>query len=182
MCLLVNKVNDELPLKTAEKDIPCLKIVQIRENSLVLTPYRYVPVTSEVLRGEKDFLPERFEPGDYEFESCGIQAEVYAGAVHIYACTRGSTRIIMNEALSMIWPRCPHEVAVYLCTIPKGTEYMEGTFNGHKCYGSKAVRFKRELMRLGGNANTDAVFAAYAKVEQELAPVIEEIEFEDECD
>lgn len=186
MCLEIRKGNkDELPIKIAEKDIPCLKLLEIRkigypkEESCHVTPYRGVLVQQEVLRGEKDFLPKKCKPGDYEFDSYDTYADIGAGAIHTFACTQDSVYIITGEIEFLRGFICPHTTVVYLCVIPKGTEYMEGTFDGHKCYGSKAVRFKRELLKYDSSMRQDKV-SIYAKVKQEISPIIEEMEFGEE--
>lgn len=175
MCLEIQKVNGELPIKIAERDIPCLKIVERRESGYV-TPYRYANVPREVLRGEKLFLPDRSLPGDYQ-EECGFTswADIGAGAIHVYECGSDSIRSITSEVFFLLhWP-CGYESVVYLCVIPKGTEYLEGTFDGHRCYGSKAIRFERELLRFYDKIELGES-EVHDRVRQKLTPIINELE------
>lgn len=186
MCLQVFIANNELPIAIAEKDIPCLKILEIdkagsSDDACHVTPYRGVKVPPEVLSGEKNFLPKRQEPGDYEvmpyFDSnFRLCAEVSSGAIHTFACAEDSAQTIASEIcfLRRFLSSRNTVTVVYLCVIPEGTEYMEGTFDEHKCYGSKAVRFERELLRYDGTMDQSRS-QAYAKIQRELAPLVEEI-------
>lgn len=151
MCLEVKKTKEgDLPVKIADRDIRCMKVLEIDEYGY-RTPYRYKQLPSEIVNGERDFTADRNAPGDYDEEIFFIKdvsyAEVGAGAIHTYAYTKESDKAIRSEVsfLRRMW--CPRATIVYECIIPKGTEYMEGIYEKHKCYGSKSIRFVKELIR-----------------------------------
>lgn len=142
-------------MKVAGKDIRCMKILE-EDQWGYRTPYRFNEVTPEVVRGEKDFTADRSAPGDYVSESRYVGAgyvcvEIGAGAVHTYAYTKDSDKAIRSE-VSFLRRQyyCPRAAVVFECVIPEGTEYIEGIYDGEKCYGSKSIRFVRELMRFEG--------------------------------
>ena len=151
MCLEVKKTKDgNLPVKIADKDIRCMKVLEVDEYGY-RTPYRYKHLHPDIIGGKEDFTADRNIPGDYDEETFTDMyeeyAEISAGAVHTYAYTEESDKAIRNEVafLRRMW--CPRATVVFECVIPKGTEYMEGVYEKHKCYGSKSIRFVRELIR-----------------------------------
>lgn len=151
MCLEVKKTEEgNLPVKTADRDIRCMKVLELYEG-VYSTPYMCRRVPDEAVRGEEDFTADRSQPGDYEEESLfGVfeYAEIGAGAIHTFAYTEDSDRAIRGEITFLRRHYCPRATVVFECVIPEGTEYMEGVYDGHKCYGSKSVRFVRELLRI----------------------------------
>jgi hypothetical protein len=154
MCLEVKKTKDgDLPLKIADRDIRCMKVLEKDEYGY-RTPYRYTGLHPDIISGKRDFTAERSVPGDYDEENFVIKdvnyAEVGAGAVHTYAYTEESDKAIKCEILFLRRMYCPRETVVFECMIPKGTEYMEGLYDRHKCYGSKSIRFVRKLMHFKG--------------------------------
>lgn len=151
MCLEVKKTEEGvLPVKIADKDIRCMKVLELDEYGY-RTPYRYKRLHPDVVSGKEDFVADRNGPGDYEEETFVAYSEDYseigAGAVHTYAYTEESDKAVRNEVafLRRMW--CPRATVVFECVIPKGTEYMEGLYDRHKCYGSKSIRFVKELIR-----------------------------------
>ena len=151
MCLEVKKTDEGvLPVKIADKDIRCMKVLEVDDEGYH-TPYRYKRLHPDIIGGEKDFAADRNIPGDYEEETFVFMREEYAkigaGAVHTYAYTEDSDKAIRSEVtfLRRMW--CPRATVVFECVIPKGTEYMEGEYEMHKCYGSKSIRFVKELIR-----------------------------------
>lgn len=151
MCLEVKKTEEgKLPVKIADKDIRCMKVLEVDEYGY-RTPYRYKRVHQDIVSGKEDFVADRNSPGDYDEETFTAMYEEYveisAGAVHTYAYTEESDKAIRNEVafLRRMW--CPRATVVFECVIPEGTEYMEGVYEKHKCYGSKSIRFVRELIR-----------------------------------
>ena len=154
MCLKVKKTEEGvLPVKIADKDIRCMKVLEVDEYGY-RTPYRYKQLHPDVVGGKEDFVAERNAPGDYEEDEEETfvamheeYAEIGAGAVHTYAYTEDSDKAIRSEVafLRRMW--CPRATVVFECVIPEGTEYIEGVYEGHKCYGSKSIRFVRELLR-----------------------------------
>ena len=151
MCLEVKKTKEgNLPLKIADRDIRCMKVLE-EDDEGYRTPYRYKRVHPDIISGEVAFVADRSYLGDYEVENFTAMheeyAEIGAGAVHTYAFTEESDKAIRNEVafLRRMW--CPRATVVFECVIPKGTEYMEGVYEKHKCYGSKSIRFVKELIR-----------------------------------
>lgn len=141
----------DLPVKIAGKDIRCMKVLEQRKDGYI-TPYRYKHVPDETISGEEDFTADRSAPGDYGLEtrfsvSGRAHVEIGGGAVHTYAYTKDSDKAIRSEVLFLRRQYCPQATVVFECVIPKGTEYMAGTYDGKKCYGSKSIRFVRELLR-----------------------------------
>lgn len=152
MCLEVKMTEKgDLPVKIADKDIRCMKVLEQRKDGYI-TPYRYKHVPDEVISGEEDFAADRSAPGDYELEthfsvSGRARVEIGGGAVHTYAYTKDSDKAIRSEVLFLRRQYCPRATVVFECVIPKGTEYIAGEYERHKCYGSKSIRFVRELLR-----------------------------------
>ena len=158
MCLEVKKTEEgNLPVKVADKDIRCMKVLEVDEYGY-RTPYRYKRLHQDVVSGKEDFTADRNIPGDYNYESFLISgliyAEVGAGAVHTYAYTEESDKAIRSEVMFLRQAYCPRATVVFECVIPKGTEYMEGVYEKHKCYGSKSIRFVRELLRFDDNPDS----------------------------
>lgn len=178
MCLEVKKTKEgNLPVKIADKDIRCMKVLEVDEYGY-RTPYRYKRLHPDVISGKKDFTAERSVPGDYERENFTFAheeyAEIGAGAVHTYAYTEESDKAIGNEVAFLRRIRCPRAtvVVVFECVIPKGTEYMEGVYEKHKCYGSKSIRFVKELIRFDncpdspGDPDDPKIIYGYGKIEE----------------
>ena len=174
MCLEVKKTEEgNLPVKVADKDIRCMKVLEVDEYGY-RTPYRYKRLHPDVVGGKEDFVADRNAPGDYEEETFVAMREEYAeigaGAVHTYAYTEKSDKAIRSEVafLRRMW--CPRATVVFECVIPEGTEYIEGVYEGHKCYGSKSIRFVRELLRLDncseGPTDPGDQEITYGKVEE----------------
>lgn len=173
MCLEVKKTKEgDLPLKIADKDIRCMKVLEVDECGY-RTPYRYKYLHQDIISGEVAFVADRSVPGDYEEETFLAMheeyAEIGAGAVHTYAYTKESDKAIRNEVLFLRRMGCPRATVVFECVIPKGTEYMEGVYEKHKCYGSKSIRFVRELIRFDncpGISDLDDREIIYDKIEE----------------
>ena len=151
MCLEVKKTKEgDLPLKVADRDIRCMKVLEVDDEGY-RTPYRYKHLHPDIISGEVAFVADRSVPGDYEEENFTAMheeyAEIGAGAVHTYAYTEESDKAIRNEVAFLRRMGCPRATVVFECVIPKGTEYMEGVYEKHKCYGSKSIRFVKELIR-----------------------------------
>ena len=145
-------------MKIADKDIRCMKVLEQRRDGYI-TPYRYKHVPDETISGEEDFTADRSAPGDYELEtrfpvSGRARVEIGGGAVHTYAYTEESDKAIRNEVAFLRRQYCLRATVVFECVIPKGTEYMEGVYEKHKCYGSKSIRFVRELLRFDVNPDS----------------------------
>lgn len=151
--MTIHKVHGKAVVRKAERDIPCMKIVEFETcgyEKKCYTPYMCMEVGDEILRGEKLMVPAPLRRGDPEIEDiAGNLAAVYANHIHTYAYTPTSDEAIYNEISFLLSESddtvCRTSVAVYRCVIPEGTEYIEGTNNGFGGYCSKAIRFERKL-------------------------------------
>lgn len=151
--MTIHKVHGKAVVRKAEKDIPCMKLVEFETcgyEKACRTPYMCMKVSDETLRGEKLMIPAPLRRGDPEIEDvAGNLAAVYANHIHTYAYTPTSDETVYNEITFLLSESgdtvCRTSVAVYRCVIPEGTEYIEGTNGGSSGYCSKAIRFEREL-------------------------------------
>lgn len=151
--MTIHKVHGKAVVRKAEKDIPCMKLVEFETcgyEKACRTPYMCKEVSDEILRGEKPMVPAPLRRGDPEIEDIdGILAAVYANHIHTYAFTPTSDEAIYNEVMyllsSLSDSRYRTSVAVYMCVIPEGTEYLEGSYRGCNSYCSKAIHFERKL-------------------------------------
>lgn len=150
--MTIHKVDGKVAVRKAEKDIPCMKLVEFETNGyekVCRTPYMFMEVSNEILRGEKDMVPAPLRRNDPEIEDIvGDLAAVYANHIHTYAFTQTSAEVIYNEITFLLSESSTvyhTAVAVYQCVIPKGTEYIEGTNGGFSSYCSKAIRFEKKL-------------------------------------
>lgn len=179
MCLYTKQYK----FQTADEDIVCWKVLEIIEGydgEKVITPFAFRPVPECVLNGEVPFVPAPFEIDQlvrrlntYESEySIGIEE----GVIHTYGAKDlkaidmydemtyhvgfigGGEGYIGMQQSDIIGCDVDPEIvgiALYKCVIPKGTEYIEGTYTGHgyggrSCtdlvsYGSKAIRFVEKV-------------------------------------
>ncbi len=154
--MIVYKVDGKVPVRKAEEDIPCMKIVEFAhdcdDEKVCFTPYMYKNIDNAMLRGEKDMTPDLSCGSD-----CGIEhptdeiAWVRSGYIHTHAYTPISDKVVYNEITFLLLEQSkdrPTSVAVYECVIPKGTEYIEGYTGGRehfKNYCSKAIRFGKKI-------------------------------------
>lgn len=132
MCLEVKS-----SVKIAEEDIVCYKHVLAvvpfnnTEKMRFYTLYQHTPVSI----GETYTLEGKLEDCFY----CGsksvtshLKVCVSRGAFHSYSFVSDIAELVTNKG-----------EAIIECTIPKGTEYVEGEFCGRKSYASKAITYVR---------------------------------------
>lgn len=169
--------------QVADEDIVCWKVLEIvegHEGEKVITPFAFCPVPDEALSGKELFTPKEPELdnlqmrlGRYPDES---PTSIDEGVIHTYGAEDlkaiemydemtyhvgnigGGEGYIGQCDASIIGCDPDPEIvgiALYKCVIPKGTEYIAGTYTGHgysgrSCsdlvsYGSKAIRFVEKV-------------------------------------
>ncbi len=180
MCLYTK----QFKFRVADEDIVCWKVLEIingNDGEKVITPFAFWPVTEDELSGKKLFVPNEFET---EYLINRLEAEtksdytisVEEGVIHTYGAKDlraidmydemtyhvhfigGGEGYIDAHRGEIIGCDVDPEItgiALYKCVIPKGTEYIEGTYTGHgyagrACsdlvsYGSKAIRFVEKV-------------------------------------
>lgn len=151
--MIIHKSYGKADIRKAERDIPCMKVVEFETRGCektCRTPYMRMEVSDEILRGEKDMVPAPLRRGDPEIEDVTWNlAAVYANHIHTYAFTQTSEEAIYNEVMYLLSEiddtAYRTSVAVYMCVIPEGTKYIEGSYRGSNSYCSKAIRFERKL-------------------------------------
>lgn len=131
---------------TAEKDIPCWKMLEIVEgkdgNPMYVTPYQFKPVPPEVMRGEETLKPDEkpfYYPEDVTIDRGFIHT--YGGeidprdAINILLRNCGmigawETYITLGviESMSLECETAPKILGMAFCeaVIPKGASYIEG--------------------------------------------------------
>lgn len=169
--------------RVADEDIVCWKVLEIvdgHDGEKVITPFAFWPVPEDALNGKELFEPNEFEAEDlqslldsYPDES---PTNVEEGVIHTYGAKdlraidmydemtyhvgfigSGEGYIDMHRGDIIGCDPDPDilGIALYKCVIPKGTEYIEGTYTGHGyngrawsdlvSYGSKAIRFVEKV-------------------------------------
>lgn len=180
MCLYT----EQTKLSVADKDIECWKILEILENrdgeEIYVTPYAFRKVEAHVLSGEVPFVPEpyNYEEIIKELEMIDYSVGIEAGFIHVY------DKLTVNEMVSeikfhtnFIGTPDPYiknidskrldcmikasslGYAVFKCIIPKGTEYLSGTYPGHGANAcvlsmcTKSLVFKEKVMEIRDTLN-----------------------------
>lgn len=164
--MIIHKVDGKAVVRKAEKDIPCMKLVEFETcgyEKTCHTPYMCMEVSNEILGGDKLMVPAPLRRGDPEFEDIvGNLAGVYANHIHTYAFTPKSDEVIYDEITDLLSESsdtvCRTSVAVYRCVIPEGTEYIEGTNRRFNSYCSKAIRFERKLCEFTTDTPMDEIW------------------------
>lgn len=114
-----------MKIKKADKDIVCFKrVVKIGKN--YKTPYKHAVIPSECFKSEMEYTAT----GEIDIKVSDFQNEVRGGMIHTYE--------YRSSAVSEMFPN----EEVWVCIIPKGTEYVWGV-DGHdeSSFASKAIRF-----------------------------------------
>lgn len=108
MCLYI----DRFKFKTAEKDIPCWKVLEIIEGTdgeeITVTPYAFARVDERVLNGEAPFRPDMRQRrgldeeiqiclNKYGEEDCSRLLSVDKGVVHSYDASSGAVQDMYSE-------------------------------------------------------------------------------------
>lgn len=177
--------------RVAEEDIVCWKVLEIVDGNYgekIVTPFAFWPMTEDELSGKKLFTPNELEAEHLQRRLDGYPDEsptcIEDGVIHTYGANReidtydemtyhvdfiGSHESYIGMHQSNIIGCDPDPeivgIALYKCVIPKGTEYIEGTYTGHgysgrSCsdlvsYGSKAIRFVEKVAEWRRNDGYD---------------------------
>ena len=181
MCLFIKQYK----FLAADEDIVCWKVLEIVEGNdgeKVVTPFAFRPVPECVLNGEELFVPAVHETDrlagmlDRHSEDEDLVVTVEEGVIHTYGAKDlkavdmydemtyhvgfiGAEESYIGMYQSNIIGCDPEPnvlgIALYKCVIPKGTEYIAGTYTGHGysgrsgsdlvSYGSKAIRFVEKV-------------------------------------
>ena len=171
--MITEKTDGKVTVRKAGRDIPCLKLVAFQTNDIgekeCFTPYMYLKVHDDVLRGEADLTPVERVGGFAEITDISEdKAAVHGGYIHVYA-TAGDGDGIPGAYLYLLGQSALFEksVAAYLCVIPEGTEYIEGSCTEgsktHKCYCAKAVRFKEKLLDVSKDTSWTELYSMQSK-------------------
>lgn len=171
--------------RVAEEDIVCWKVLEIVDGNYgekIITPFAFRPVTEDELSGKVLFTPNTLEAEHLQrmLDSYPDENESFTGiedgVIHTYGAKDiraiemydemtyhvgniggGEGYIGMHEGVIIGCGPDPEIVgiALYKCVIPRGAEYIEGTYTGHgysgrPCpdlvsYGSKAIRFVEKV-------------------------------------
>lgn len=149
MCLEVRTLTGKIRVRTARKDIPCLKIVEMR-GGLCYTPYMRTLIPQSTLEGKNEFLAESNHM-TAPYRLSGTRYALRGGYVHTYAFTGRANETLTDEAEYLCDSHGKtYTIVVYRCVIPKGTEFVKGRTRrdktrGDKSYASKAIRFTEKL-------------------------------------
>ena len=186
-----------------------LEIIEANDGEKIVTPFVFCPLTEDELNGKKLFKPDKRDADSlatwlkmYEEE---IKPHHYnsveEGVIHTYGAKYftvkdlydemnyhingiGSDEIYIDtqqsETIGCDMNPMILGIALYKCVIPKGTEYIAGTYIGHSgshliSYGSKGIRFvekaaewrKRDGYDTGGICLQDKVRTLVKEMLQE---------------
>ena len=156
-----------------------LEIIEANGGEKIVTPFAFCPLTEDELNSKKLFKPDKRDADSlatwlkmYEEE---IKPHHYnsveEGVIHTYGATYFTVKDLYDEMNYHIGYIGSDEVyigmhqsenigcdmnpmimgfALYKCVIPKGTEYIAGTYIGHSgshliSYGSKGIRFVEKV-------------------------------------
>ena len=164
----------------ADREITCWKIVETLEdrngNPVRVTPYMFRHIPDDVIDGKRPFWTGRPECA---YELCeGMYNHILDGYIHTFATPRGESEVDvlcreLDYAITVVGttetfmtpgkadgiPNCvdlPNVlgIALYRCVIPKGTEYLEGIYDGVndlRCYASREIVFKEKVAEWDAN-------------------------------
>ena len=152
-----------------------LEIIEANGGEKVITPFAFCPLTEDELNGKKLFKPDKRDADSlatwlkmYEEEiKPRHYSSVEEGVIHTYGAKDLTVKDLYDEMNYHIGYIGSDEIyigtqqsetigcdmnpmimgfALYKCVIPKGTEYIAGTYTGHSgshliSYGSKGIRF-----------------------------------------
>lgn len=125
MCLTTNK-----PYKIAKEDILCYKVLTKDVNNSLQSPFTLFKWNANEITSCKDRATIT------NFRHCKIITEGY---FHTFKSIKGAHKEKTN---------CPWlgpSSYIYECTIPKGTKYWEGKYNGCIGFASKKLIVKSQL-------------------------------------
>lgn len=158
-------ISENTKRKTADRDLPCVKILQIMEDvngkPVYVTPYQYMYVSDKVLTGGATLTPN--SEGEHIYSSSVKMFSIENGFIHAYSGV--PERDVLNHSLSFLckyigdsdihMQKCVNDytlkqipgvkrnakvlgIAVFLAVVPEGTEYIEG--EDSKYYDSSYYR------------------------------------------
>jgi hypothetical protein len=142
MCLY----SKEFKPKVAEKDIICFKtLVGRRGDGRFESPYMGKKVNSAILSGKLSYNAKgRIQPiVNIGYNDLGKLYRIGNGLVHTWQDFKTAWQHAVKFS-SMF------KEVIFECVIPAGTKYYEGYFdaqdgNGEKCYGSKKIKFIKQV-------------------------------------
>lgn len=123
MCLLVNT-----QYKIAKEDIVCYKILEKDYYGHLFSPYT-------LFRWELNKLTKA--EGKPYFTSFKETKHIAVGYFHTFKS------IVAAKKQLKLWPNRNHLICK--CTIPKGTKYWEGLYEGYKGFASKNLIIESKL-------------------------------------
>lgn len=152
-----------------------LEIVKSNDGEKIVTPFVFCPLTEDELNGKKLFKVNKREADTLDTWLEMYRENVYPrnyvsveeGVIHTYGAKDLTVKDLYDEMNYHIGYIGSGEIyigtqqsetigcdtnpmimgfALYKCVIPKGTEYIAGTYTGHSgstliSYGSKGIRF-----------------------------------------
>lgn len=145
MCLVIKSLDGKLKLKIAETDIVCYKLI-MNLSSKYITPWQQVKIPKACIKGKDEFKAE----GELCISDHSNHCDISGGVIHTFYDEYSA----LKERISHTHPELPfsnsHIFEIWECVIPKGTEYIEGTYRntwgGTYCsYGSKSIRFVKKI-------------------------------------
>lgn len=121
----------ENKLKVAESDIFCYKYLEIGyRSSNFRTPFQRMYVPSSIISGEKPLKAKGRCKRIKEWDNYRWNE----GLIHTFENLEDAVQCTMQFSF--------FENAIFKCIIPKGTKYVEGTFNRANAYASKEIVFQ----------------------------------------
>ena len=152
-----------------------LEIIEANDGEKIVTPFAFCPLTEDELNGKKLFKPDKREADAFDTWLKMYEEEikphhyssVEEGVIHTYGVKDLTVKDMYDEMNFHINSIGSDEIyigtqqsetigcdmnpmimgfALYKCVIPKGTEYIAGTYTGLSgstliSYGSKGIRF-----------------------------------------
>ena len=145
MCLYLKDINSQI----ARNDIVCYKVMfHNKQDNVICTPFRLVRPNADVLSGYANFRAEFAEtPVEKLLEPIRLDswfhtynpeypAQVGEGFIHTYMFASHAVEDMGTECFAR------KDYLLYRCVIPKGTEYLAGTYGAYPCYASREIRFE----------------------------------------
>ena len=139
MCLYINK-KDKQPIKVAETDIVCYKLLEEckLEGHSYMSPFVEQPIMAEIIFGLYPYVALgeksiKSQFGNYPF--------ITEGYIHTY-----KFKIVAEEVLDYFQNRFENDLHLFECKIPAGTEYYEGLDDNFLAtYASDKIIFVSEI-------------------------------------
>lgn len=140
MCLYINKKDRQQPIKVAETDITCYKILE--ECKLEGYPYKspFVehPIRGEIIIGLYYYVALGEKSIKCQF---GRHPFISEGYIHTY-----KSKIDAEYMLGICQNRFESDCHLFECKIPSGTEYYEGLDDNFLAtYASDKIVFVSEI-------------------------------------